>query len=109
MNVLRLLSRLIRTTDLVSPRLAGRLAARLWFTPPLSNLHTGRNPGPIQRVEKQPLDTKRLRYVRLLWELEGFVGDVQEGERTLGWCIANVRVGRGVGAHSHQAFTNPVY
>ncbi len=34
MNVLRLLSRLIRTTDLVSPRLAGRLAARLWFTPP---------------------------------------------------------------------------
>ena len=30
MSVLRLLSRLIRTTDLVSPR----LAARLWFTPP---------------------------------------------------------------------------
>ena len=44
MNVLRLLSRLIRTTDLVSPRLAGRLAARLWFTPPR------RNPRPVKAL-----------------------------------------------------------
>ena len=28
-----------------------------------------------------------------LWELEVLVNDVQQGERTLGWCIANVWVG----------------